>query len=95
MQVTTTGPIGGVSEEGAERIERLSSGAQDAVKRVAEATASTVREMGAKGEQLHRQWAQTQDYWMTSARDCVRTHPLASVAIAAGVGLLLSRLMSR
>lgn len=92
MQDTTSGPMfGGMSHEGTEHAERTSHKAEDAVNKVAEATASTVREVGMKGEQMRQQWLTTQDALVGSARECVRTHPLASVGIAAVVGLLLSR----
>ncbi|ANQ85001.1 hypothetical protein [Azoarcus olearius] len=96
MQSTTTGPttLTGASEQGAARIERLSGDAHEAVNRMAEKTASTVRDLGAKGEEMRQHWMETQDYWVGSARECVRTHPIASVAIAVGVGMLLSRLTS-
>jgi ElaB/YqjD/DUF883 family membrane-anchored ribosome-binding protein len=92
MQETTTGPMfGGLSREGTEHAERPSHKAEDAVNRVAEATASTVREVGMKGEQMRQQWLTTQDALVASARECVRTHPFASVAVAAVAGLLFSR----
>jgi ElaB/YqjD/DUF883 family membrane-anchored ribosome-binding protein len=96
MQSTTTGPsIIGATEQGAEQIEKLSGNAQETVNRIADATAARVREMGLKGEQMRQQWMETQEQWVGSARECVRSHPIASVAIAVGVGLLLSRLTSR
>lgn len=66
--------------------------AEETVNRIAEATASTVREVGLKGEHMRQQLLTTQDAWVANARDCVRNHPLASVAIAAGLGMLFSRL---
>jgi ElaB/YqjD/DUF883 family membrane-anchored ribosome-binding protein len=35
-----------------------------------------------------------QQEWVASARDVVREHPLASVAVAVAAGVLLSRMMS-
>ena len=96
MQSTTTGPtIVGAAEQGAEQIEKISSSTQDTVNRIAEATASRVRDMGLKGEKMRQQWMETQDQWVGNARECVRNHPIASVAVAVGVGLLISRLTSR
>ena len=92
----TTGPIFGTPpDEGAQRNERERSfsSAEQAVNRVADATASTVRDVGMKGEHLREQLLTTQDAWVAGARECVRNHPLASVAVAAGLGLLFSRLM--
>lgn len=95
MHETTTGPIFGTTpDKQAQRIERerSSSNAEEAVNRIADATASTVREVGMKGEHLRQQLLTTQDAWVGSARECVRNHPLASVAVAVGLGLLFSRL---
>lgn len=95
METTSTGAsLSHASEAGAARVEKLSGTAHEAVDKVTAATASTIRELGARGEHLRQHWSDTQDQWITSSRECVRSHPLASVAVAVGVGLLLSRLMS-
>lgn len=94
--MTGSGPsISSAAQEGAARIERLGDSAHETVNRMADATADTVRKLGIKGEEMRHHWMETQDYWVGSARECVRTHPIASVAIAVGVGMLLSRLTSR
>jgi len=95
METMSTGTsIGEATEAGAARLEELSGSAHQAVDKVTAATASTIRELGAKGEQLRHQWADTQDQWITSSRDCVRSYPLTSIGVAVGIGLLLSRLLS-
>ncbi|NMG35158.1 DUF883 family protein [Azoarcus sp. TTM-91] len=95
MTTTTGSTIAGASEQGAARLERLSGSAQEAVGRVTEAAASAMRDVGARGEELGHQLMDKQEVWMENARGCVRDHPLAAVAAAVGVGLLLSRLLSR
>jgi len=87
--------IAGASEQGAARLERLSDSAQEAVGRVADAAGSAMREAGARGEALGRQLMDKQELWVENARGCVRDHPIAAVAAAVGIGLLLSRLLSR
>lgn len=95
METTSTGaPISQATDAGAARLEKLSGSAHEAVDKMTSATASTIRDLGAKGEHLRQHWLETQDQWITSSRECVRSHPFASVAVAVGVGLLLSRLLS-
>lgn len=95
MQSTNAGAsLSQATEAGAARVEKMSSSAHQAVDKMTAATASTMREMGARGEELRQHWMEAQEHWVASSRECVRTHPLASVAVAVGVGLLLSRLLS-
>lgn len=68
------------------RIDRMSSGAQHAVERVADAASTAARTISRRGSELRARQSQMTE----SARDCVRRHPIASVGIAVGVGLLLS-----
>lgn len=95
MQGTTGRTIAGAFEEGAAKAERLSESAQEAVGRAAEATSSTMRQAGEKGEQLGKELLETQEAWLHEAREYVRQHPIASVAIAVGVGMLIARMRSR
>lgn len=93
MQNTTTGTQGtmaGSAEKGAEKIEQLSSTAHEAVNRVAGAASSTLRHAGEKGQE----WIAAQEHMLEGARECVRRHPVASVVIAVGVGMLFSRFTS-
>ncbi|KON82223.2 hypothetical protein PA01_01415 [Azoarcus sp. PA01] len=93
MENTTTGMQGtmaGSAEKGAEKIEHLSSTAHEAVDRFAGAASSTLRHAGEKGQE----WMATQEQMLEGARECVRRHPVASVMIAVGVGILFSRFTS-
>lgn len=91
FQDTTAGAtLAGTAEKGAGKIEELSGSAHHAVDRVTEAASTALRRAGAKGQQ----WATIQDEWLEGARGMVRRHPVASVVIAAGVGLLFSRFTS-
>jgi len=98
MQITTGGiqdtaagsTLAGTTEKGAAKIEQFSGSAHHAVDRVAEAATSALRQAGEKGEEL----AHLQDEWLEGARGAVRRHPVASVVIAVGVGLLFSRFTS-
>lgn len=76
-----------LAERAAAGIGRASSSAHQAVDRMAESAAFAAERLGRTGGQLRAK----QDYWMGAARGCVRNHPLASIGIALGVGLLLSR----
>lgn len=69
--------------------EKFAASAEATMDKVADATASTLREAGRKGAEIGKQVMDTQDQWMSQARDCVRQHPLTSVAVALGVGMLL------
>jgi ElaB/YqjD/DUF883 family membrane-anchored ribosome-binding protein len=87
MQTTTLDPTQtGLSDKAAAGIDRLSSGAHQTVDRVAQAATTAAEQIGQRGEQLRAK----QEMWAESARECVRRHPMASVGIALGIGLLLS-----
>lgn len=89
MHTTSTGStVADSAEKGASTIERISGSAHDAVDRVTEAAASTLRSAGERGQH----WMHQQDELLEGARECVRRHPVTSVMIAVGVGLLFSRL---
>ncbi|MDT3671156.1 MAG: hypothetical protein ROZ37_12585 [Aromatoleum sp.] len=88
MQTTTSGSnVTGTADTGAAKIEQLSSKAQDAIDRVAHAASSRLRNAGERGQE----WMHHQDELLEGARECVRRHPVASVMIAVGVGILFSR----
>lgn len=73
----------------AEAREKLAASAEATLDKVADSTASTLREAGRKGVEIGRQVMETQDLWINQARQCVRQHPLTSVAVALGVGMLV------
>jgi ElaB/YqjD/DUF883 family membrane-anchored ribosome-binding protein len=90
QDTTASSTLAGSAEKGAAKIEQYSGSAHHAVDRVAEAAASALRHAGEKGEEL----VHLQDEWLEGARGAVRRHPVASVVIAVGVGLLFSRFTS-
>ena len=72
-------------------VDRLSSGAHEAVDKVAQAAATAAEQFGQRAEQMRAR----QEQWTTAARECVRRHPMASIGIAVGVGVLLSMFNGR
>lgn len=87
MQTTSFDPAQtGLPEKAAAGIDRFSTGAHQAVDRVAQAAATAAEQIGTRSTELREK----QEMWTESARDCVRRHPIASVGIALGVGVVLS-----
>lgn len=83
----TEATVAGSADRGASKIEQLSDSAHHTVDRITEAAASTLRSAGMRGQH----WMHQQDELLEGARECVRRHPVASVMIALGVGMLFSR----
>jgi len=73
-------------DKAAAGIDRLSSGAHQAVDKVAQAASTAAQQIGQRGSELRA----TQKQWTESAQEYVRRHPMATIGIAFGVGLLLS-----
>jgi len=74
-------------------------GAHDTLDRFAESSTPTVQRLGesvsAAGELLHSKTDQlrvTRDEWVDSARDTVRSNPLACVAAALALGAVIARI---
>ena len=72
-------------------VDRLSTGAHQAVDKFAQAAATAAEQIGHRAEQMRAQ----QMEWTEAARACVRRHPMASIGIAVGVGVLLSMFNGR
>lgn len=72
-------------------VERVASGAHDAVDRVAGAASAATRQAGRKGEEL----LATGDRYVGQATEQIREHPFAALGIAALAGFLLSILVVR
>lgn len=95
MNTTAAKRIAEAADEGAAKLEHLSASARDAAERARRGASSALRETGARGQELGRQINEHQQLWTEEVRDCIREHPIASVAIAVGAGMLLSRFLSR
>jgi ElaB/YqjD/DUF883 family membrane-anchored ribosome-binding protein len=85
---TTFDQSHGFADKTTAGIDRLSSGAHQAVDRLAHAAATTAEQIGRRGGEFRARQAQLSE----AALDVVRRHPVASVGIALGVGMLLSAL---
>lgn len=77
-----------ILDKAASGVENLSAGAQGAVEQAADVASSAAHQFAARGRQL----AATGERWTGVTRDYVRRHPIASVGVALGVGVLLSML---
>jgi len=84
---------------GDEMLERIVQVAHSAIDRLADNAAPHVHrlqeQLGHAGETLGDKTAglrETGDEWAESLRDTVREHPLAAVATAVALGMLLARL---
>jgi ElaB/YqjD/DUF883 family membrane-anchored ribosome-binding protein len=92
----------GSSTEGVDRtLDRFVQGAHQAVDTLAAKAAPAVERlkssMGTASESMHEradQLSAMQEEWIESARATVREHPIASLAAAVAVGMLISRLTS-
>ena len=69
---------------------KTSEYAHKAADKVTDVTHQAVDKLGEKGEQLKNM----EEQMMNNFTDYTRKHPLKAVAIAAGVGFLLSKLFS-
>lgn len=83
---------------GSPKMDRAIQAGHNTIDRVADASASTVRRLGERMHEaedaLHAKTAElrdTRDEWVESLRGTVRSNPLASVAAAMALGLLISR----
>jgi len=77
------------TEQASAGLSRLSDSAQQTMERFSQAASHAASRLTERGEALmHGRAAET-------ARTYMREHPLATIGIAVGVGLLLSRLLTR
>lgn len=91
--VTTTTQASGIPDALGTQVDEHARSVHDALGRMADATAAATRRVSDDGQRLGRRLINAQDVWMDEAVACVRRHPVASVAVAAGIGLLLSRIL--
>jgi ElaB/YqjD/DUF883 family membrane-anchored ribosome-binding protein len=78
--------IGNAVDEG---VNRLKSGAHEAMDKAANATSQAAEALSEKGEQLQN----LEQHLVKNCRGYVHDNPVTSLAIAVGVGFLLSRLL--
>ncbi|MGH8765594.1 MAG: hypothetical protein ACRET8_07735 [Burkholderiales bacterium] len=72
-------------------VERVVSGAHDAVDKVAGAANSASRQIGRKGDELLK----VKDRYLDQATGQLRDHPLAALGTAVLAGFLLTILLTR
>ncbi len=71
-------------------IERVKSGAHEAVDKAANATSHAANALSHKGEQLKN----AEQKFVEDCRSYMDKNPITSLGIAVGVGFILSRLLS-
>jgi ElaB/YqjD/DUF883 family membrane-anchored ribosome-binding protein len=87
----TGGKLDRTAQAAHEKVDQLADKAEPVRERLHEGVDSAVTAVKFQVERLDR----LQDAWITGARDCVREHPLASVAAAVAAGMLIERLSRR
>jgi len=73
-----------------ETVDRMASGAHEAVDKMADVVTQATEALDVKGEQLKDFQAQ----WLENSRVYIRDNPMKSLGIAVVGGFLLSRLLS-
>ncbi|MBK8817276.1 MAG: DUF883 family protein [Methylococcaceae bacterium] len=73
-----------------ETIDRVKTGAHEAVDKAASATSQAADAVAKKGEQLRN----AEQQFVENCRGYIHDNPVASLGIAVGAGFLLSRLLS-
>jgi len=73
-----------------ETIDRVKTGAHEAVDRAANATSHAAEAVTKKGEQLRN----AEQQFVEDCRGYIHENPVASLGIAVGAGFILSRLLS-
>jgi ElaB/YqjD/DUF883 family membrane-anchored ribosome-binding protein len=92
---------GGSGAQSGASMDRMVQSAHEAVDRLAEKAGPAIDKlrstMGSATDKLpmsRDELSAMQEEWTTTLRETVREHPLASLAVAAAAGVLLSRMMS-
>ncbi|KHK57745.1 membrane protein [Ralstonia sp. A12] len=78
-----------IREDVAQAAERVKATTAQAIDRTAGAAADALDQAAARREQ----WRVSRQRFANDAVDCMRTHPLATIALAFGAGFLISRLL--
>ncbi|SDZ15402.1 YqjD family protein [Nitrosomonas sp. Nm58] len=87
----TMDKLGEKGEQLMRTVDKASEYAHKATDKVTDVTHQAMDKLGEKGEQLKNM----EERMMNDFTDYTRKHPLKAVAIAAGVGFLLSKLFSK
>jgi ElaB/YqjD/DUF883 family membrane-anchored ribosome-binding protein len=88
------GSTAGASGVAGEMMSRVVSGAHHTIDRLAETAAPHVDRLQHMGEDMHLKadhLREVGDEWTQSMRTAVRDHPLAAVAVALALGVLIAR----
>lgn len=85
-----SGKIDRLAKTAHEKIDQMADKAEPTRERLHGGVDQAAAAMKARADKLER----VQDEWITSMRDCVRDHPIASIATALAVGMLIDRLLS-
>ncbi|HYC48482.1 MAG TPA: hypothetical protein VED01_23665 [Burkholderiales bacterium] len=92
LQGSTPGATGpDATEQATSKLSQLTDSAQHTIERLSHAAADTASRLG---ERTHELW-DAQGPNIEKARVYMREHPIATIAIAIGIGLVLSKLLSR
>jgi ElaB/YqjD/DUF883 family membrane-anchored ribosome-binding protein len=71
-------------------LEDIKARAHEAIDKLTDASHQTAGLLNKKGQQLMK----VEERMLKNSRECIRERPLASVAIALAIGMVLSRLLS-
>jgi ElaB/YqjD/DUF883 family membrane-anchored ribosome-binding protein len=78
-----------MSESATATVDKIASGAHQAVDRIASAATSAASQFGVKGDEM----LEAKDRLLDSTREYVRTNPMAALGIALAAGFVISRIM--
>jgi ElaB/YqjD/DUF883 family membrane-anchored ribosome-binding protein len=80
-----------VAQTAHQTVDRVAAAAGPAIERFSSSATSAAETLKAKADQF----GALEEQWISSARNYVKDHPLAAVAIAAVAGLVIGRLGGR
>ena len=80
----------GNEHEAGTAVNRMASGAHEAVDKIADATTHAADSLNTKGREIKA----LEERWLEKVRDYVEHNPVQSLGIALAGGFLLSRIMS-
>ncbi|MDD5580427.1 MAG: DUF883 domain-containing protein [Methylobacter sp.] len=79
-----------LSQTASDTVERVKTGAHEAVEKAADLSRQAAKNLGEKGEQVKH----LEEQFIENCRTYVHDKPVTSLGIAVAVGFLLSRLVS-